>query len=65
MALAFIAFFGSFGYFQLGQATLPIVAISALASTAAESLPISDVLDDNLTVPVVAAATSAVLLSGA
>ena len=65
MALAFIAFFGSMGYFPLGDTIVPIVAASAFASTVAESLPISDVLDDNLTVPVVAAATSAMLLSNA
>ena len=63
MAFAFIAFFSQLGYFELSRGTALVVAGSALAATIAESLPISDVLDDNLTVPVVAAAASAALLS--
>ena len=63
LALAFIAYFQSFGYFSVGEAVSPVLAGCALAATAAESLPVSDTLDDNLTVPVVAAATGAVLLS--
>lgn len=63
MALVFIAFFGHLGYFNLkSEAIISVVVGSAVASTIAESLPVSDVLDDNLTVPVIAAGT-AVLLS--
>ena len=63
MALAFITFFAHMGYFHMREGMLPVVAASALAATVAESLPVSDVLDDNLTVPVVAASSAALLLS--
>lgn len=62
MALGFLIFFSRLHYFEMTRNILPVVAGSSLAATVAESLPISDVLDDNMTVPVVAAAACVLLL---
>lgn len=56
MGLALMLLFAKLGYFSfdMASAILPIAAIAATA-TAVESLPINNWVDDNLSVPGIAA----------
>jgi phytol kinase len=69
MSLALLALFQGLGFLAWGSGGggagwggVGAVALVAFAATAVESLPINGLLDDNLSVPVVAATLSAVLL---
>lgn len=56
--------FSSAGYITCDPATLlPYLTAICLVATMVESLPINEVIDDNLSVPAVAVALSFVLLS--
>lgn len=56
MGLAYMLLFAKLGYFSLDVAcSLPIIAAIAAAATAVESLPINQRVDDNLSVPGIAA----------
>ncbi|XP_020590869.1 probable phytol kinase 1, chloroplastic isoform X8 [Phalaenopsis equestris] len=45
-------YFSAFGYFHLGWSTVEKVVLISFAATVVESLPLSEVIDDNITVPV-------------
>lgn len=56
MGLAFMLLFAKLGYFSFDVVhALPVIAAIAAAATAVESLPINQRVDDNLSVPGVAA----------
>lgn len=63
MAMGLVAVFASMGYFEcdLAASAGPIFLVS-LAATLVESLPINTGIDDNLSVPSVAALLGSVLL---
>lgn len=46
------------GFLVLSPGTIPVVILSALAATIAESFANNDVIDDNLAVPLAAAGTA-------
>ena len=63
MAMVMVLLFTSLGYFQCDLAkTAATIAGISLVATAVESLSINQILDDNLTVPAVAALLSHFLL---
>lgn len=64
MACAFFWLFCSFGYFECFQLqyVLPYLAVVCGACTVVESLPVNSWFDDNLSVPLVAAGTSMLVL---
>ena len=47
------------------SATLPAVVLISAVATVVEALPVTDLLDDNVSVPSVAMLMGALLLSGA
>ncbi|GMH33132.1 hypothetical protein BSKO_00966 [Bryopsis sp. KO-2023] len=55
MALGLLSFYQSVGYLTLTPDTFYMVLGPALVATLVESLPITTIIDDNLTVPVAAA----------
>lgn len=66
MAMAFVLLFWSLGYFQCDLAsTAAVVAFISFVATVVESLPINQYIDDNLSVPAVAALLSHFMLSTA
>ena len=64
MAYLMLALFASLGFFQI-TARAAVVGITSmcLASTVAESLPVNQWLDDNLSVPAAAILVGIVLIS--
>ena len=66
MAMAFVVFFWLLGYFQCDlPSTAAAVAVISLVATVVESLPINQSVDDNLSVPGVAALMSHLMLGAA
>ena len=66
MAMAFVLLFMWLGYYQCDLAsTAARVAVISLVATVVESLPINQIVDDNLSVPAVAALLSHFMLSTA
>ncbi|MEW5305561.1 MAG: hypothetical protein WDW36_008093 [Sanguina aurantia] len=64
MSYGLCTLFSSAGYFTCDPATLlPHLTAICLAATVVESLPVNEVVDDNLSVPAVAVALSFLLLS--
>ncbi|PKU71952.1 probable phytol kinase, chloroplastic isoform X2 [Dendrobium catenatum] len=52
-SIMMLYYFSAFGYFHLDWRTVEKVVLVSLAATIAESLPISQVIDDNITVPII------------
>lgn len=64
MAMGYLTLFCQLGYFSCSAATyLPAVLAVCAVATVVESLPINNILDDNLSVPGAAALTAMALLS--
>ena len=56
MSVAFLSYFHALGFFECSvKAMVGSLAIIAAISTAVESLPINNAIDDNISVPLVAA----------
>ncbi|KAI0488633.1 hypothetical protein KFK09_028472 [Dendrobium nobile] len=51
-SIMMLYYFSAFGYFHLDWRTVEKVVLVSLAATIVESLPISQVIDDNITVPI-------------
>lgn len=64
MAWAYMALFARLGYVADPQGAVPLMAGIAAAATVTESLPINQQVDDNLSVPAVAAVLGHLLLHG-
>lgn len=65
LSLLFISYFSGFGYFECDWwSTVWRVAIITFCATLVESLPITEKLDDNLTVPLTAALFGSLLFPG-
>ena len=65
MAFAYMMLFAKLGYFHCNASrTLPIVAAICAAATITESLPINQTVDDNLSVPGIAAVLGFFALHG-
>lgn len=63
MATAYVIFFHALGYFQCDlPSTVAGIALISLVATVVESLPINQVVDDNLSVPAVAAVMGHLML---
>lgn len=64
MSLGFTALFSSMGYFECfsSAASVPPILAVCFIATVVESLPINQYLDDNLSVPAIAAALTTVLV---
>ena len=61
-----LAVFARAGAFSVDwSATMPAVLLICAVATAVEAAPVTDVLDDNVTVPSIAMLMGALLLSGA
>ena len=61
---SFISLYQSLGYIDVDMATAPVaVALVALTATVVEALPANSFIDDNISVPVVTAVMSMMLMS--
>ena len=66
MAFALISWFSSLGYFTCDMPAMAqgVIVVAALA-TLVESLPINEVIDDNISVPAITMVASMLLLTAA
>lgn len=59
ISIGMLFYYSALGYFQLDWTwTIQRVALVALVATVVESLPITEVVDDNITVPLVSMVVS-------
>lgn len=65
LSVVYMALFHKLGYIANGAySMMPVIWLTALCATVVEALPVHYTLDDNLTVPVAAAAVGQLLMHG-
>lgn len=62
MTVAMAEYFAALGYFTINFPVLPVAAFISLCAAIVESLPINTIIDDNISVPLVATALAVILM---